>query len=147
MVDTSTALQHPTHMLLFSRRLAVLLLTLALSGSNVALCAGWKPTSEARMACCSEGAACPMHRSDSHDPSARNAVTQAEADNCCAAAEQEGSAPSASAFVFSVALALVPSPVPLDLPGASLRPDIWRTLIPVPGTPVPKHLLLSVQLV
>jgi hypothetical protein len=129
---------------LLTRRLPALLLTLALSASHAALCAGWLATPQARMACCSMDGACPMHKSDSTDWRSR-AVTQAEADSCCAASEQENSAPSASVSAFSVSFSPVFSrPV---LPTAVAQPRAWRMLVPVPAAHVPKHLLLSVFLV
>lgn len=131
----------------FGRRGSALLLTLALATSNVGLCAGWMATREARMACCSESEACPMHKSDSHDSSSKRAVSQAEADTCCAASEQDDSAPSSSSFVSGVSLGVVHGPVPVLLPEASRQTDAWRTSVPVLCSHVPKHLLLSVLLV
>jgi hypothetical protein len=148
VVDTSATFQHPKvgTVLLFTTRLPALLLTLALSASHVALCAGWMVTPEARMACCSMDGACPMHKSDSTD-SGSGAVTQAEADRCCAASEQGSSAPSASVSVFSVSFSPVFSPVQPVLPTAVAQPRAWRMLVPIPAAHVPKHLLLSVFLV
>ena len=40
------------------QRLAALALTLGLMAGNAAICAGWMPTPEARMACCAEGGEC-----------------------------------------------------------------------------------------
>ena len=145
--DTFSSFQHPLGNVLTSgRRLSALLLSLALSASHVALCAGWMTTPEARMACCSEGAACPMHKSDSPESSSKSGVTQAEADSCCAASERD-SAPSASVFMLAVSFGVVPSPVPLVLPSAIAPSRAWRLLVPAPSTHVPKHLLLSVFLV
>lgn len=134
-------------MLIFSRRVSALLLTLALSASDVALCAGWMATPEARMACCSQDGACPMHKAHSRDSGWPWAVSQAEADSCCAASGQDDAAPAASGFVFSVSLGVIPSPVQLVVPATAARPDAWRDRVPLPGTPVPRHLLLSVFLV
>lgn len=97
------------------------------------------------MACCADGA-CPMHTSEPSGGSAP-VVSQAEADSCCAASERDSSPPTAPTFALSIGLALVPSPVSLAVPAASVRLDGWRTLVPMPGAPVPKHLLLSVFLI
>lgn len=99
------------------------------------------------MACCSEGGACPMHKSDSPDSTSRRAVSQAEADSCCASSEQNDSSPSASLFVLSVSFAVIPSPVPLVAAATAAPLDAWRTHVPVPGTHAPTYLLLSVLLV
>jgi hypothetical protein len=129
--------------LILSRRVSAFLLTLALASSNVALCAGWMRTAEERMACCSERDACPMHQGDG-DGSAQ-AISQAEADSCCAASETDESAPTASTLNFSISLAPVQTAVQLvDRP--LVRFETQRTLAPIPSTSVPKHLLLSVFL-
>jgi hypothetical protein len=98
------------------------------------------------MACCSDGA-CPMHASGSHEASSARAVSQADADGCCAASERDDSVPSSSAIVLFAPLALTLSPVPPVLPEVLSVPDAWRTLVPVPRAHVPKHLLLSVLVV
>ena len=147
LFDTLASLQHPTDVLTCSRRLSALLLTLALSAGHMVECAGWMATPEARMACCTKGGACPMHKSDSRDSGSPWTVSQSEADRCCAASEQDTAAPAASGFIFSVSLGVIPSPVQLVVPATAARPDAWRDLISLPGTPVPKYLLLSVFLV
>jgi hypothetical protein len=117
---------------------------LALAAGNAAVCAGWMPTPEARMACCSD--TCPMHESDSGQSGSGRAVTQAEADSCCAESERDDAAPSASVFVLTVPLAALTGPVPFVIPDFAAS-EAWRTHVPVPGTRVAKHLLLSVLLV
>src|SRR5687767_13502336 len=101
-------------------------------------------TAEARMACCSEGDRCPMHTSHSDDSTA---VSQVEADRCCAASERRDSAPSASAFVPAIVQGVVATPVPFAAPELRPHRDAWRTLVPISATAVPKHLLLSVFLI
>ena len=96
------------------------------------------------MACCSEGDRCPMHTSHSDDSTA---VSQAEADSCCAASEGRDSAPSASAFVLAIVQGVVATPVPFVVPELTRHRDAWRTFVPISATPVPKHLLLSVFLI
>ena len=77
------AVDHPRRVITVAKRLSALALALALMAGNAAVCAGWMSSPEARMACCSEGGACPMHRGSSHD-SGSDRVTQAQADSCCA---------------------------------------------------------------
>jgi hypothetical protein len=129
---------------ILGRRPAAVLLTLALSAGNAALCAGWLPTPEARMACCLEKGRCPMHTSDSR---ASNSVTQAEADGCCATSEKDNSGTFPSTFVLTISLGIIPSPVQLVVPETAIRPDAWRTPLPRPGDHVPAYLLHSVFLV
>ena len=130
----------------FSRRVSVVLLTLALAAGQAGVCAGWMATPEARMACCSDDGPCPMHKSESEDGPTR-VVTQAEADRCCAASEHEDSTPSQSNAAFFVTLAVALSPIPALLPEPEPHPDIWRAAVPISTAHVPKHLLLSVFLV
>ena len=130
----------------FSRRFSVVLLTVALAAGQAGVCAGWMATPEARMACCSDDGPCPVHKSDSENGPTR-VVTQAQADRCCAASEHEDSAPSPSYGAFFVTLAVALSPIPGLLPAPEAHADIWRASVPIPASPVPKHLLLSVFLV
>ena len=131
---------------MFVRGLSVVL-SLALSASNAVLCGGWMPTPEARMACCSDGGACPMHKPDSPDASSARAVSQSEADSCCAASEGEQSSQTGSTFASTISpavlgsLRLVPaaSDVVLRMAG--------RAAVPLPPSHVAKHVLLSVFLV
>jgi hypothetical protein len=129
---------------MLSRRVSALLLTLALASSNVALCAGWMRTAEERMACCSDRGACPMHKGD--EGGAARAISQAEADSCCAASETDESTPTASTLNLSISLAPVQIAFRLVEPPL-VRFEARRTLAPVPSSSVPKHVLLSVFLV
>lgn len=133
-------------MVRFSKRLSVVLLTLALAAGQAGVCAGWMATPQARMACCSDDGPCPMHKSESEDGPTR-VVSQAEADRCCAASEHEDSTPSQSNAAFFVTLAVALSPIPGLLPAPEAHADIWRASVPIPASHVPKHLLLSVFLV
>ncbi len=64
--DSVPAVEHPRGVVRLVQRLAALALTFGLMAGNAAICAGWMPTPEARMACCADGAECPMHKGDSH---------------------------------------------------------------------------------
>lgn len=127
------------------RRFPALVLTLALAGGNVAVCAGWTATPEARMACCADGGACPMHRSESRS---NGPITQAEADSCCASSEGDDSTQSTATVAAALSNAVLGPAVilPAGAPALSLKTPS-RANVPVPRAAVPKYLLLSVFLV
>lgn len=129
-------------------RLSAVALTLALVAGNAATCAGWLPTPEARMACCADGGECSMHRGDSHHFGSGHAVTQAQADSCCASSEGQPSKQSSPSSVSSITAAVLGAGVvlPADVPALVLS-DAWRTSAPIPAAPVPRHILLSVFLI
>jgi hypothetical protein len=131
-----------------SRHIAAFVACLALCAGNVAVCAGWQATPEARMACCMDGATCPMHESNNHQHSSKHGVSQAQADSCCASAAQRHDASAAgSTFAASGAVALVPVAAMFN-PPITLSPEQgWRALVPLPVSSTPKHLFLSVLLV
>jgi hypothetical protein len=129
------------------RRAASLATVLALIAGDVALCAGWAATPEARMACCTDGD-CPMHKHESHDAGSDRVVTQAQADSCCASSERQRSDPSAPTFISVISSAVLGAGVVLPAPVPALvARDSWRTFVPIPIAPVPRHVLLSVFLV
>ena len=120
---------------------------LALSAGNLAVCAGWQATPEARMTCCMSGTDCPMHKSEGHDHSSNRAFSQTQADTCCAASSQRrDSSPAGSLFVSSGLIALVQVAPFVALTTALIAPE-WRAVVPLPSPSKPKHLLLSVFLV
>jgi hypothetical protein len=124
-------------------RLATLVLALVTAAGNLAPCAGWRTTPEARMACCTDDAACPMHKDGAG--AASRPLTQAAADSCCASPVGDDAAPTA-AYVLSAIVDLAPVAPPARhsaiWPLASARFDQ-----PPPPRAVPRHLLLSVLLV
>jgi hypothetical protein len=138
--------KHPNFVRSIIRRIAAALLIVALPSGASGLCAGWVPTPEARMACCMDESNCPMHKSGLADP-VTTGISQAEADSCCAMSEGGDSAPSTSGFVPVVTLSPVVGP-PFE-PPSSVRPpfDVRFGHAPLPGTHVPKHVLLSVFLI
>lgn len=75
------------------------------------------------------------------------AVTQAEADACCAASDQDDSTPSRAVFVPVTALGPVASPVALVSPPPRAQIDGWRLVVPRAAGGVPTHVLLSVFLI
>ena len=135
-------------MLRLVHRFAALALALGLVAGNAAICAGWLPTPEARMACCADEAECPMHKGDSHRSASARVLTQAQADSCCASAEGQSSNQSNPSFVTAITAAVLGVRVvlPANVPALVLS-DAWRTSAPIPIAPVPKYVLLSVFLV
>ena len=132
----------------FVHRLAAVALSLGLLAGNAAVCAGWMPTPEARMACCADGAQCPMHKGDSHRSGFERVPTQAQADSCCASSEGKTSRQSSPMFVTAITVAVLGAGtvLPANVPALVLS-DGWRTSARMPVGPVPKHVLLSVYLV
>jgi hypothetical protein len=144
--DTVVVLEHPNDVEVFARRVTAVALVFAFVAGNLAVCAGWETTPEARMACCANARTCPMHKSDSQHATTR-AVSQREADRCCAASERGGSTPTSSSFAPSMTVTLVASPLPPIVPIPPLHVASWRALVPLHVSTVPTHLLLSVLLV
>ena len=98
------------------------------------------------MACCLNGA-CPMHQSDEHGQDSADPVSQAEADSCCVASESADPTPTSPVFAM-----VLPSAIPVQQLFAFVSPLILmvnaaREPIPLSGSLVPKHLLLSVFLI
>jgi hypothetical protein len=133
---------------MFIRRLSAVFLAVGLVAGNAAVCAGWLPTPEARMACCAEGGDCPMHKGDSHSSGSTRVLTQAQADSCCASSEREDSNQPNPSFVTAITAAVlgVGTVLPASIPALVLS-DAWRTSAPLLVAPVPRHVLLSVFLV
>jgi hypothetical protein len=129
-------------------RLSATLLCIGLIAGNAAICAGWALTPEERMACCAEGGTCPMHERGPHDSASHHEMTQGEADSCCASSRPEPSNRAASTVVGADSLAMLGPGVvlPASVPALVLSDD-WRTTVPVPATPIPRYVLLSVFLV
>ena len=129
------------------RPVCAAIVALALVTGNLAACAGWTATPEARMACCLDEAACPMHAAVPRDGEAERAISQADADSCCAASEREQSSQSSPAFVLASALTPVAGPIALLAATALPHDTIWLSHVPIVAAATPTHLLLSVFLV
>ncbi len=128
------------------KQLVAVAALLALCVGNVALCDGWEASPEARMTCCASDG-CPMHQSQP-DAGSTHVVGQAQADSCCTLSESHHSSRVPSAVTLSgsiVALRSASEPVTVVVTAPILQ--AWRTLVPLPVSSVPKHLLLSVFLV
>jgi hypothetical protein len=129
-------------------RLVTVVLTMAMIGANVGVCPGWASTPEARMACCAEDGMCPMRQGRSDGATSGNALTQATADSCCASSEGDESTTPDPGNVVAISktvlgdAVVIPTPIP-----ALVLSDSWRTVVPIPIAPVPRHVLLSVYLV
>jgi hypothetical protein len=131
----------------FSRRISAFLAALALVVGSPAVCAGWLPTAEARMACCVEGWACPMHKGSSHGSGSGHVMTQTDADTCCAASERDPSTPSNPALAAAISVSVLgPGTVPPATVPALVLSGRGRTALPIPTSPVPRFVLLSVFL-
>jgi hypothetical protein len=146
--DRGSPVEHPSGVSRLLHRLAALALTFGLMAGNAAVCAGWLPSPEARMACCADDAECPMHKGDSHSSGSAHGPTQAQADSCCASSERKSSNQSNPSSVIAITAAVlgVGIVLPANVPALVLS-DAWRTSAPIPIGSVPKHLLLSVFLV
>ena len=89
-----------------------------------------------------------MHKSESQSSGEQRAVSQAQADACCAASERQQSNQSDPTFISVISSAVLGAGVvvPAAVP-ALVASDAWRTDAPIPAAPVPRHILLSVFLV
>ena len=135
-------------MLTLAKRFGSLGLILALVAGSGAVCAGWAPTPEARMSCCTGDGDCPMHDGNGHHSEGANLVTQARADSCCASSEPDHSNQSTPTFGAVISSAVLGPGVALpDTAPALMLSDAWRTVAPKPLGPVRTHVLLSVYLV
>jgi hypothetical protein len=134
-------------MVSLARHIAAVVAILALGAGNVAVCAGWQTTAEARMACCMSSTTCPMQKSEDHDHASIGGVSQTQADSCCAISSQRRESSSAgSSFAVTGVITLVPVAV-FAVPTTVVSPQEWRALVPLRVSSVPKHLLLSVLIV
>jgi hypothetical protein len=143
MFDTPPATTHPKGVRSILKRVASIVCVFTFAQGAAGLCAGWQTTLEARMPC--QDDTCPLHRHEHGASRAR--VTEAAADDCCALSPAPESIQSATAFASTITRSVLQSlpPVVLSFEGTPLLSAPWET--PSPPTHVPKHLLLSVQLV
>jgi hypothetical protein len=87
-----------------------------------------------------------MHKSEPHGSSSKHAISQGQADNCCAATSNRTTSSASSIYVVANAAA-VPATAPILVPVEPAALQEWRAAVPLPVSPVPKYLLLSVLLV
>lgn len=130
-----------------ARHCSAALLILVMMAGNLGVCAGWAATPEARMSCCKSGESCPMSHSEGTGGAAP-ALTQAQADACCASSEPDGSTPSAAPTASAITVAvlglgvLVPPPTRIDRLHPAFAADP-----PDAQTAVARHVLLTVFLI
>lgn len=129
------------------RRASAVLIVLTLAVGSPAVCAGWMATPEARMACCTDEGTCPMHTAKTARHDASHALSQAEADLCCAASERDDSAPAPLKLAAAASAPIALEPLSVVMPENAGRADLWRTSVPIPPARIPRHLLFSVLLV
>ena len=130
------------------RRFTAFLLCLGVIAATVPVCGGWAPTAEARMACCAEGGACPMHARRSRESGDGHLLSQADADSCCASSERESSSSTTSTPAAAIPFEILGAGIvlPASVPALVLSND-WRTVSPIPTAPISRHVLLSVFLI
>jgi hypothetical protein len=89
-----------------------------------------------------------MHKGDSDGSGPDRVLTQAQADSCCASSERENSDQPIPTSIAPVSSAVLGAGVvlPASVPALVLS-DGWRTVTPIPTTPVPKYILFSVFVV
>ena len=129
------------------RRLTTLLLALGLVAGAWRPCAGWEQTAEARKSCCLRGS-CAMHKgshADGHPGGA--ALTQADADACCAMSERQDPQQPAAAPIVAIALVPLDALFAVAAPAPSIAPESWRPPPARGSRQPPRHLLLSVFLI
>ena len=74
-------------------------------------------------------------------------VSQAEADSCCAASESDDSTAPAPTLAKTVPPAPLAAELFAFVPSPAVPRDFWRESVPLAGSQVPRHLLLSVFLI
>jgi hypothetical protein len=128
-----------------SRLITVVAALIVVSG-HITECRGWLTTPEDRMACCQDESQCPMHKGG--DRPGTRTVSQADADQCCAAGSQsDHSLPSTTQAAPADSVASVPVAVTT---GLTLAPRWTANVIGAdtgPPTERARHVLLSVFLI
>jgi hypothetical protein len=147
-VDSAPDVQHAGVVVRMTRRLAALIMSVLLVAGAPVVCAGWLPTPEARMDCCTNGDPCPMHEPSRDHDGGNHVITQDEADRCCASSERQRgeTAPSAAATasIPHPAIAVTPLPFTPSVVVTAHLPEVSPSAL-LPH--VPTYLLLSVILV
>ena len=132
-----------TTVLVVSRRIATLAVTLGLLAGAWRPCAGWEATPDARMSCCLRKVACAKHKAASG--SAVTMVGQAEADTCCAASERPDPYQSPSVALAPPVFTPLVGPF-AEAPSLPVRWVVWHRPPPlIARRDTSTHLLLSGQ--
>jgi hypothetical protein len=116
-----------------------------MAAGNVAVCAGWENSAEARMACCENNESCPMHKGDTGNLVRSQSISQTEADRCCAGSERHEAATSPGAFVAIEALPIVADWFAVTVESFDFTRPAWDT--PPPRGHTSRQVLLSVFLI
>jgi hypothetical protein len=134
--------------LTISRLLSVGVLCMALAAGNVAVCSGWSASAAARMNCCSDEGNCPMHADGAPGVSSHDALTQAQADACCAWSAPKRSNPSPSIVALSISATVLGTVSAVSDAIALLVPrEPSRAAMHLRDGAVRRHIVLSVFLV
>ena len=131
-----------------AHRSLALALALVFATGGATLCQGWLSTGEGRMACCSDEQRCPMHSKEQRGSGSARALTQADADACCAWSEQQQPDRNPESVTAAVSSAV-------SGPGVVIPPEVphlvlstrWRAWAPSPSAPIDRYVLLSVFLI
>jgi len=99
------------------------------------------------MACCEDEQSCPMHRGHPDASGLQPTLTQAQADSCCAASEQEQSGRSQQISAPSITGLSGPGVMVPPAPPRLVLTDAWRAAVPDSSPPLRKHILLAVFLI
>jgi len=132
-----------------SSRGSALLLTLALTAGDAALCTGWFPTPDVRMACCADDQPCPMHAPEAEGAASAHHKTQStpEDEDCCILSGHPDAVPAASTTAVSASHGVVSGTDSRPQAPAPVLAGLARTFAWPPGPHVSRHVLLSVFLV
>src|SRR5688572_24369796 len=124
--DMLVAVEHPRPVRTFLRRALAASLGLMLTAGPVGLCAALTPTPEARMACCTENDACPMHDGGVQNSGSHHQPSQSQADQCCVASERDTPNQSMPMTVGVLSTPVLDASVLLPIPVPTLvRTDAW----------------------
>jgi hypothetical protein len=135
--------------LLSARSLSAVLLALALSIGDPALCAGWMAQPDLPMACCADGQPCPMHARETEGAAFAHHGTQGAPapEDCCILSGQPDAVPAASTTAASASHGVVSGTDSRPQAPAPALAGLTRTSASPPGPRVSRHVLLSVFLV
>jgi hypothetical protein len=133
--------------LLFGRSLSALLLALALSLGDPALCVGLMAQPDPPMACCADGQPCPMHAPDAEAAGSAHHRPERAPDDCCLLSGQPGAVPVASTTAVSAPHGVVSAVDSRRVDPVRAHAGPAHALEWSPGPHVPRHVLLSVFLV
>lgn len=131
-------------MRLLLRRVAASALILIVSVGGLGCCAAWAASADAEMGRRADGDACPMHQAPNPD----DTTTALQAtESCCPPVARADATPAVAPFAPMTVLAPAVGPASFVVPSTGHPRQAQQAPAFVPGSPVPKHLLLSVFLI